>query len=291
MTEEEALNRIRECFPELTWNSYEFLTHGWDHVVVVLGGEVVIRIPREPAYQDALSDEIRLLDYLREKVDVGTPHYQYIAEDRRIAGYDLLPGLELTPERFNGLSRVDRQSAAIQLAAFIKTLHETPKSVIKQFNVRVEDQRALHDRLLIELKELVFPRLDPSDRQAIERYFDRTRDTRSDPYEDVLTHADLSPEHILWDSVDKKINIIDFSDRAYGDPAIDFSGLFEYGRPFVENVLMLYGDRSGGQTLQRAEMYFTWVPLWLMIDSIRGDAPPPYTFEYGYKNFRERFYR
>jgi aminoglycoside phosphotransferase (APT) family kinase protein len=47
----------------------------------------------------------------------------------------------------------------------------------------------------------------------------------------------LTGEHILWDAKNKQINIIDFSDRAFGDPASDFTGSLEYSLNFHKACL------------------------------------------------------
>ena len=101
----------------------------------------------------------------------------------------------------------------------------------------------------------------------------------------MLVHSDLRWEHILWDSRSKQINIIDFSDRALGDGAIDFTGLLEYGAEFTEKVFDLYCGGKDGQMLERSQLYFKRAPLLNMIASMHGF---PCDFEEGYTMFRER---
>lgn len=101
-----------------------------------------------------------------------------------------------------------------------------------------------------------------------------------------MIHNDLTSEHILWDSKNKQINIIDFGDRAFGDPASDFAGLMEYGHDFAKRVFGLYKGKKDGQMLRRSFLFFKSIPLYIMKDALEGY---PCTFRKGYKMFKKRF--
>jgi len=84
MEEALLLRRIREEFPNVTWTSHRYLTHGWDHAVLILDEALVFRAPKAQANRDALANEARLLRYLQPRVDVGIPDYVYEARDPEI---------------------------------------------------------------------------------------------------------------------------------------------------------------------------------------------------------------
>ena len=46
MEEELFLQRLREEFPDVTWTSHRYLTHGWDHAVLILDETLVFRAPQ-----------------------------------------------------------------------------------------------------------------------------------------------------------------------------------------------------------------------------------------------------
>lgn len=58
----------------------------------------------------------------------------------------------------------------------------------------------------------------------------------------ALVHNDLAAEHILLDPVTRTVTgIIDWSDIAVGDCAVDFAGLFHWGgQAFLNAVLSTY---------------------------------------------------
>ena len=105
-------------------------------------------------------------------------------------------------------------------------------------------------------------------------------------YSKALTHNDLTWHHILWDSKNKQINIIDFSDRAFGDPAIDFGGLYKYGNSFAEEVFGMYSGKKDKYMLKRALLYFKRAPLSNMKNALKGK---PRNFEESYLRFKKTF--
>lgn len=286
MKAESLLQKIKEEFPEIEWKTYRHLTHGWDHVVIILDEKIVFRVPKDSYYMNQLKNEIELLHYLKKKVKVGIPEYTYVSEDKAIAGYPMVMGQELTASRFHQLSSSEREIAAQQLAEFITTLHATPESIIKRYDVRAEDQEKLYRELVQDTKEFLFPRLRKKYIQVIEKYFEELKIALNHNYPKVLVHNDLAGEHILWDTEKKHINIIDFSDRSFGDPAIDFSGLREYGPKFANRVFELYKGKKDEYMLYRSQLYSKRVPLYIMKDALQGY---PCTFEEGYEILKKRF--
>jgi aminoglycoside 2''-phosphotransferase len=280
------LCRIREEFPEIKWKNYRYLTHGWDHVIVILDGKIVFRTPKDSRYKNEFKNEIQLLHYLKKKVEVGIPEYNYVSRDRSLAGYNMLMGRELTASRFRRLNASEKGIVAKRLAKFITALHATPKYVIKKFHVKSDNQQKLYKELVRDTKLLLFPRLRKKDVQLIEQYFVELKTALDHNFPNALVHNDLTGEHILWDAKNKQINIIDFSDRAFGDPASDFTGFLEYGLKFTKHVFDLYGGKKDDYMLNRSQLYFKRIPLYVMKDSLQGF---PCTFEQGYKMFKKRF--
>jgi len=280
------LRRIREEFPEIKWKNYRYLTHGWDHVVVILDEKTVFRTPKDSRYRNELKNEIQLLHYLKEKVKVGTPEYNYVSKNKSFAGYNMLMGQELTVPSFQRLNAYEKEIVAKQLAEFITTLHSTPKSAIKKFHVKSANQQKLYNDLVRDTKKILFPLLHKKDIQLTEQYFVELKKAINHNLATTLIHNDLTDEHILWDAKNRQINIIDFSDRSFGDPASDFAGLLEYGLKFTRRVFNLYGGKKDDHMLNRSQLYFKRIPLYMMKDSFQGF---PCTFEQGYTMFKKRF--
>lgn len=280
------LSRIREEFPEIKWKNHRFLTHGWDHFVIILDEEIVFRTPKDSRYKNEFENEIRLLHYLKSRLNVGIPQYKYFSKDRSFAGYNMLRGLELTASHFHRMNALEKETVARQLAEFLTALHTTPKSAIKRFHVKLENQQKSYHELVRSIRKLVFPRLPKKDTQLIEQYFEELRTALSNDFPKVLVHSDLTGEHILWDANSRQINIIDFSDRAFGDPAGDFADFLEYSLKFTKHIFNLYKGQKDAHMLDRSRLYFKRIPLYMMKDSLQGF---PCTFKQGYEMFKKRF--
>lgn len=280
------LRAIQDSFPDITWENARFYDNGWDHAVVILDDTLVFRTPKNSEYVDEFAGEIGLLDYLSTKLAVAMPRYKLVSPDSRIAGYRIVPGSGLIDAGFQRLAGPERESVAKQLAEFLTVLHSTPKEILEKYGVRTGDQEADYVELSENCKTLLFPRLTSEESDTVLAFLDELRSSLNDRYEDVLAHWDLSCEHILWDADRQQVGIIDFSDRAVGDPAIDFAGLLECGPDFTKRVFDLYGGKKDDRLLARASLYFKRFPVSIMIDSMQGF---PCTFEEGYEMFKERF--
>ena len=280
------LRRIAEEFPDLRWNAHRRLTHGWDHEVVILDEALVFRAPKADPDHARITNEATLLDYLRRRTSVGIPEYTHRSSDGSFVGYRLVAGRELEPRTFRRLSDAARDRIARQLASFISAMHSVPMHVARQFRAPEQDIRAEHETLARDTEDLILPRLERPEAEMVTRFLADVGSELTHEIERQLIHADLSPEHILWDRDRKEVNIIDFSDHAIGDPALDFAELHSYGHPLVASVFERYSGPKDERLLRRAALYFKWTPLETMIDALRGY---PCTFEEGYIQLRQRF--
>ena len=200
MEEALFLRRIREEFPSVTWTSHRYLTHGWDHAVLILDDALVFRAPKAQAYRDALANEARLLRHLQPRVDVGIPDYVYESADGSFAGYRLLAGRELDVATFGRLSNGARERIAEQIAAFLAAVHETPKSVARECGVPEQDPRKDHEDLVRDVETLVLSRLASHEVEVVRAFLTELADEVKSTRPTALVHADLSGEHILWDA-------------------------------------------------------------------------------------------
>lgn len=286
MKKQQLLDKIKKEFPQLTWKKYKFFTNGWDHLVVIFDNQLVFRTPYKKNYQGKLKNEINLLKYLNRKISTSIPEYRFVSRDNVLVGYPMVPGRHLNVSYFNSLSKLDREKLTHQLAGFLSCLHNTPVTIIKKHKVKLVDQASKYGGVMQAAERYIYPRVRKKDMEAIRVYFVKLKKSLQYKYKKVLVHQDLLSEHILWDSRKKKLGVIDFSDRAFGDPALDFSGLFEYGEDFVKSVYKYYRGPKDQHLLERALLYYKQFPLWIMQDAFLGC---PCTFKAGYVTFRKRF--
>ncbi|MEM3730245.1 MAG: aminoglycoside phosphotransferase family protein [Candidatus Bathyarchaeia archaeon] len=287
MEVKQLLSKIKAEFPEIKWKRHRVITQGWDYYIVILDENIVFRFPKRPSdLRFRLYDEVCLLRYLRNKVDVGVPEYTHVFRDKSAAGYKLLSGVELKPYQYKRLLPDEKEMIARKIANFLSVLHATPKTIIKKCSVPTEKYVKRYNELVYDVKRLLFPRFSKDEVELIERYFEELKMAMGRKHPKVLVYNDLTWEHILWDKEKQQINIIDFGDCVLGDPAVDFAGLWEYGLDFTRKVFDFYDGEKDEHMLYRSQLYFKRIPLFLMKGSLQGW---PCTFEDGYKMFRQCF--
>jgi aminoglycoside phosphotransferase (APT) family kinase protein len=214
VTRERALRALARHAPDLLEVELVELGHGLDSTAFV-AGDVVLRV----AEDRRVSREARLLECVAGHVSVAIPVPRFADEEAGVLGYGRIPGVPL-------LGRNPPQGAARRLGEFLRDLHGINPATVAEL-IPVQD--ADPDEWLDELKgppELVR----------------MTRVGRPEPScQRVVAHADLGAEHIL--ELDGTLTgVIDWSDAAVTDPALDFARLYrDFGPPLLGELLEAYG--------------------------------------------------
>lgn len=243
MTLEEIEARIRAALPALAYRKAELNTYGEDNYVVVLDGRWIVRLPRSDDHLGRFAAELNLLDVLRGKVSVRVPHYEHVAEGRRMGAYRLIEGREMTPSLFRSLAAGQQRNILGRLAEFLSTLHALPMKILEQPDGTV--QRAWRpvefaayyrgrqrEKIAAVVGAVSLARFD-----AFFELFER-RDLAG---VDRLAHGDLSDDHILVSREGALAGVIDFTDACWGNPSGgDFAYFWRLGEDAVDYVLTHY---------------------------------------------------
>jgi len=152
--------------------------------------------------------------------------------------------------------------------------------------VSEQDPQKDHEDFVRDVETLVLPRLASHEVEVIRAFLTELAAEVNPTRPTALVHGDLAGEHILWDADRRQVNIIDFSDRSIGDPALDFAGLLANGQQFAQRVVDQYRGLKDEGMLWRARLYFRRMALETMVYALQGY---PCTFEEGHAEFRARF--
>lgn len=270
MTKRKLLGKIKDEFPELRWKNAEYNIQGWDHYVVILDNKYVFRFPKTKWYIKNLRNEVSLLQYLKKKVSIPIPNYDYIAKDKGFAGYKIIKGEQLRRKIFKILSNETKNAIAKQMAIFLSSLHKTPLNFAHQHNVHKANTLKMYKELVRNTNKYIFPRISKRNQSLIKNYLKELKNYLKFPNK-VLTHGDLYTHHILLSKSKKYISgIIDFGDAKIYDPAVDFTELWLYGKKFVLDVYKQYKGPKDKNFLKRSMMYYKRVPLSVMISRLQG---------------------
>lgn len=232
--------RVRDTFPGLAFKTAELSEYGEDNLVLILDKTWIVRCPRRVETIGQFAAELQLLAALRDLTDVPVPHYEYLAPDRSIGAYRLIPGAEMTPPLFRLLKPEAQCEVLIALARFLGALHTLPDRTIVQPDglIRRTWSGEQFAALYRGMRRAKIARVAPPEMMARFDAFHEAFEALQ-PGVPRLAHNDLSDDHILVNA-DRLAGVIDFSDAAHGDPAIDFSYVWRLGEDAIDLVFANY---------------------------------------------------
>jgi aminoglycoside phosphotransferase (APT) family kinase protein len=238
---------IHAQFPALDPVRVRFLGEGCDSSAFEVNDGLVFRFPKRADVEEQLLTEARFLEALAaSRPSVPIPDFQFhgmpTAEfPRHFGGYPKLPGQSAidTDPRVS-----DPAHLAPSLGRFLSWLHAFPAD--EAIRLGVPDRR--DDSVLKEISAEALEGLDVMRQVTPDAPVSLWRAVLEHPPSSTtsscfaVVHNDLAAEHVLVDSGSRSVTgIIDWSDMAVGDRAIDFAGMCHWGGPeFLERVLSGY---------------------------------------------------
>ncbi|WP_374929478.1 aminoglycoside phosphotransferase family protein [Kytococcus sedentarius] len=210
--------------------------HGTDNVMMRLGDDLLLRLPRRPSTAQDVAKEQRWLGHLAPHLPVAVPEPVFWGQPdegypfewsvlRWIEGEHPGPGTVGDWERFG-----------VDLAVFVRALHRielagaTPEGALEWYRGRrLSDFRAEGQEAIDELRSFA-RRVDLGlDLDALQRLWDRAAGTPSPVLDAVWLHGDLRADNLLVrDGV--LVGVIDFGCLSIGDPTAEHAALWEFPR-------------------------------------------------------------
>jgi aminoglycoside phosphotransferase (APT) family kinase protein len=240
---------IESQFPDLAPVRVAELGEGCDSVAFEINASIVFRFPKRADVAEQLINESRILSALAPTSPLPLPAFQFFgrasaAHPLPFVGYQKIPG---QPAIYIDATHTPPLHLAPAIGRFLSWLHAYPVRDAEACGV----PRASPDAVLNEAGADALDDLDavaeiapgaPLD--AVRTYL-RVTPPRSDASL-VLVHNDLAAEHVLVDERGMQATgVIDWSDIAVGDAAVDVAGMFHWGgEAFAAAVLGSYSGRA-----------------------------------------------
>lgn len=221
---------------------------GWDSHAEVVEGRWLDRSPRRPAVAAGLLLETQLLPRVAPRLPLAVPEPVLLTSEPLLVRHQLVPGRPVDPDR---LGSEDGR----RVGGFLRALHDTTPDTWAGTRITRDAERL--DQLT-DLGEQVLPLLPAELRDAGGALLERCREaTRTHA---VLRHGDLGPTHLL--AVDGRVTgVIDWTDTALGDPALDLAWVVNATpAPFRDALLATY--RPTGEELARGRDWHRLGPWW-----------------------------
>jgi aminoglycoside phosphotransferase (APT) family kinase protein len=237
--------------------SVRHLRGGADHDAYEVDGTLIARVASaaSPTGRDETEREVRLLQLLSGASPIAVPTVVAYDAPARLTIITKLAGTSLLDEPCPQPHRL-----APQIAGLVDVLREIDRDRLVGI-IDEDDDRP--EMWLAEAAE-IFPRvasvLTEPQRRLVERFV--TSEPPSPGTELVLCHNDLGAEHLLAGPDQVTLTgVIDWSDAARTDPAVDLGRLYrDLGPSTVEDIVRRLGlDQDA--TLARAAFYACCVLL------------------------------
>lgn len=276
--------RVLEAqFPNLAPLRLELMAGGDDFHVWLVNGKWIFRFPRRGSIERKLEWERLLLPALASSlkaVPIRTPDYEKVGIRSQqfrffFVGYRLIPGVSA-----DSISRksLDKHQLPRLLGRTIGRMHSMDSKMVAAAGVPKDRRtpRQLLARVQIRTHEIL-PILPPALLRSTKDYLYGAVETPqrySGPAR--LIHNDLCPDHLLIDpATGRLIGLIDFSDAALGDPAIDFAPLYDCrGWDLILEVSSWYDESCDPQFELRVRSFARILsPEWLADAARKGHKP------------------
>ena len=255
---------------DLEIKSVTLIGEGYDSKAYLINNQYIFKIKISANDKKGYKKEKAILEFLNKnlKTDIKIPKidYAYITNELSIMGYRKINGRFLNPQIYNKMNEQEKQILKLDIAKFLKDMHNLDFSEIKNYTIN-NKQNCLEEYEL--LKKTIYKDLTKKEKNYIEKFLERLKNTTVFDDKKCLCHNDFSCNHLLLDENKKLVGIIDFGDSGIIDEYCDFIYLLEdskeeLGKEFGEDILRLYGDID----IRKAEEYQDIVEEYYPIETI-----------------------
>lgn len=204
---------LEEQHPDLADLPLRRVAEGWDNVVLRLGDDLALRLPRRRVAAQLIRHEQQVLPAIAARVPVAVPAPVRIGTPsaRFPFPWSVVPWFTGAPVAGAGLR--DDGALADALAAFVAALHvpveDAPQNPVRGVPLRDRDD-AMTERLTL----LQDPRLD--------RLWHEALDVPAWDGPPLQLHGDLHPGNLVQHD-GRLVAVVDFGDTTAGDPATDLA--------------------------------------------------------------------
>jgi aminoglycoside 2''-phosphotransferase len=219
---------------------------GWTNLMLEADHRLMFRFPRWVGSAKSVGREVRLLEFLGERLTIPIPRPLLISTLRRPRGwpffvYEKLPGSPLTGT--SPLSRLERTRLTKFLVELFSELSKCPAAQLRRIGLPPGDKRSWEARFIRleqRYRRIAAVHLPTALDKRIARLFEGFHQTLSvSSFTPTLIHGDLWPSHILWDRASRSpVGIIDWEDARLGDPAFDLTTFARIGPEFFDALVM-----------------------------------------------------
>jgi len=233
---------------------------------LLVNEELVFRFAKSARAAADLRKELALLPQLAKHVQLATPEpalHGWTRSGLPFLAYPLLRGRIFENDEWQALPAAADQRVAEQLAELMSELQSFPTHQAELAGACPTHLRAAYQadvQRFLTSKPVLTGTVDVELVRYVERRFHEYSSEAAQSTKDVLLHADLSPDHLLFDAARLELcGVIDFGDATLSDPAYEYIYLLEdMGAPLARTVMRARGESDIEQRLHLVGLYVTF---------------------------------
>ena len=268
---------LEHIFDNLKVNTIEIIGSGYDSIAYLVNNKYVFKIKYSANKKKSYKKEKAIYDFLNKNLhtDIQVPNieYSYISDEISILGYKQIKGKFLNPTVYYNMSKDQQELLKHDIANFLRKMHDLDYTEISSYKID-NKQNVLEEYQL--LRATIYDSLTDIEKQYIENFMKKLRDTNIFEGKKCLCHNDFSCNHLLLDEDNKLIGIIDFGDSGIIDEYSDFIYLLEdseeeIGSTFGEDILKLYGNIDIKKAKEYQELVEQYYPIETIVYGIKNN--------------------
>lgn len=284
---------LNRTFYDITVSDIKVTGSGYDSVAYLVNNEYIFKMKVSANPKKGYKKEKAILDflnkYLTSNIQIPKIDYSYITDEISIMGYKKIDGKFLNSTIYKIMNEEEKNCLKKDIASFLKEIHNLDYSEIKNY---VIDNKAnvLEEYQL--LKETIYDELTDIEKQYIENFLERLNKTTIFEDKKCLCHNDFSCNHLLLNSNNKLVGIIDFGDAGIVDEYCDFVYLLEdseeeIGSSFGEDILKMYEDINIEKAKEYQEIVEQYYPIEMIVYGMKNNRLD--FIEKGRKEIKKRY--
>ncbi len=263
---------VGKLFPDLHIAEIKEIDIGWSSYILEVNGKYIVKVPKSKESAEGIEKEMLITNALRNMIPLSIPHYiSSISTDTLVAAsYELIQGSMFTTQPVQEEFRIINPSlyrdssflrgVAKQIGETLHSIHSIQRDVVepvlKRFITDTWEEKM--SGWFQECRSIGEKGLSHDDITVSRRFLDALEEAFLNiKFEEKFIHGDYGGWNMLFDPATLHFTgLLDWADSRIGDPAKDFTELiYDFGEPFVKDILHYYGETVDPTIIERAELY------------------------------------
>ena len=245
VTVQSATKQIRDNFTQLRVRSgeVEYVGEGMDNIVFRAKHDYLFRFAKDAGTSMQNEKEIQLLSTLQKALSLRIPNVEYAALQPNgfyFFGYKEVKGMPLTNQIIAAMEPKTKEDTVQTLATFLQELRRFPAEEALDVGIAERNLKKFVGDTWDKYVANFTSHFSGQEQKRLSTTFEEyLSDENNFKYSPCLVHADLGPEHILFDDKAQTISgVIDWSDMVVTDPAFEMQDLYQnFGEDFTRDIL------------------------------------------------------